>query len=299
MNFGRLVTAMATPFTADGSLDTNAVATLVDHLIDHGTTAVVVCGTTGESPTLSHDEKLQLLNSTLDAVQGRIPVLAGTGCNDTAESVRLSLEAQAAGADALLLVAPYYNRPSQEGLYQHFKAVSEAVSLPIMLYNIPGRSAVNIEVSTLLRLAELSNVVAVKEASGDFSHVAQLAALKADDFLLYSGDDKFTLPILALGGVGVVSVASHLVGPEMRSMIDAFFAGDVAAAATWNGRLLPMFEALFRVSSPSPLKAALQLMGLPAGSVRLPLVDAPQSVIDELKQQLARLNKLPREVAQP
>jgi 4-hydroxy-tetrahydrodipicolinate synthase len=292
MDFGRLLTAMATPFAADGSVDVAGLKRLVDHLIDTGTTALVVCGTTGESPTLTHDEKLLLFEKTLEFADGRVPVIAGTGGNNTAESIRLSKEAQSIGVQGLLLVAPYYNRPTQEGLYAHYAAVAEQVELPIIVYNIPPRSAVNIEVDTLLKLAQIPNIVAVKEASGDFSQVLRLCARKPDDLLVYSGDDKFTLPMMALGAYGVISVASHVVGTEMTSMMEAYLGGNVTEAKRWALRLLPIFEALFRTSNPAPLKAALQLLGLPAGGVRLPLVPAPEHVVLELRSELERLGKL-------
>ncbi|MCL6597314.1 MAG: 4-hydroxy-tetrahydrodipicolinate synthase [Alicyclobacillus macrosporangiidus] len=291
MDFGRLVTAMATPFKPDGSLDESGLKSLVDHLIETGTTAIVACGTTGESPTLSHEEKLKVFEWTVRAAEGRVPVIAGTGSNDTTGSIALSREAQALGVDGVLLVSPYYNRPTQEGLYAHFSAIAEAVDLPVMVYNIPSRTGVNIEVDTMLRLAQVPNITSVKEASGNFSHILRLAAEKPDDLFLYSGDDKFTLPMMAVGGYGVVSVASHVVGPEMRAMIDAFVSGDTATARDWANRLLPVFEALFRVTSPSPLKAALRLLGLPGGGVRLPLVEAPDSVVEELRRELNRLGK--------
>jgi 4-hydroxy-tetrahydrodipicolinate synthase len=293
VDFGRIVTAMATPFTSDGQLDIAGLERLIDHLIDTGTTCILAAGTTGESPTLTHAEKLRLFEHTVRHVAGRVPVMAGTGGNDTAASIELSREAERLGVDGLLLVTPYYNKPSQEGLYRHFAAIAEAVSLPIMLYNVPGRTAVNIDVGTVLRLAEIPNIVALKEASGNFAQIVEIAASKPDDFLLYSGDDKFTLPIMALGGYGVVSVASHLVGLEIREMIDALLAGDIRRASMWSGRLLPIFEALFRTTSPSPLKAALEMMGLPSGGVRLPLVPADDAVVAELRRELQRLGKLP------
>ena len=296
MEFGRLLTAMATPFTSDGQLDETGLEDLVNHLITTGTTAIVACGTTGESPTLSRIEKLRLFERTLHYANGRVPVIAGTGGNNTAEAVLLSKEAKELGADGLLLVSPYYNRPSQEGLYVHFRMIAEAVPLPVMLYNIPGRTGVNIDPETALSLAEVPNIVALKEASANFAQIAQIAAAKPDDLLLYSGDDKFTLPMMALGGYGVVSVASHVVGLEMKQMIEAFVTGDVLAAAVWNGRLLPMFEALFLTSSPAPLKAALKLLGLPGGSVRLPLMDAPEGVVLQLRQEL---NRLGRDISSP
>ncbi|MCL6453431.1 MAG: 4-hydroxy-tetrahydrodipicolinate synthase [Alicyclobacillus sp.] len=293
MDYGRLVTAMATPFDETGAVDGKAVGRLVDHLVETGTTALVVAGTTGESPTLSHDEKRTLFRLTVAAAAGRIPVIAGTGGNNTAEAVRLSQEAAELGVDGLLLVAPYYNRPSQEGLLAHFRTIAEAVDLPIMLYNVPGRTGVNLDVDTILKLAELPNVTAVKEASGNMNQILDLAARKPDDLLLYSGDDKLTLPMMAVGAYGVVSVASHLVGTEMTEMMNAFAVGNTHAAAVLAGRLLPLFETLFAVSSPSPLKAALSLLGICSGRLRLPLVDAPAAVVERLRSELQRLGKLP------
>ncbi len=283
---------MATPFDRDGNLDEPGLKVLIDHLIATGTTAIVANGTTGESPTLSHREKLRLFEKTLECVDGRIPVIAGTGNNNTLDSIELSKEAEQLGVHGLLLVSPYYNRPSQEGLYRHFRKISESVTLPVMIYNIPGRTGVNIDVETMLRLAEVPNIVAAKESSGNFSQVALIAANKPDDFLLYSGDDKFTLPVLAYGGYGVVSVAAHLVGQEMTQMIEAFLNGEVKQAAVWSARLLPVFEALFRVASPAPLKAGLKLLGLPGGDVRLPLVEAPEVVVEEMARELRRLKKI-------
>lgn len=296
MDFGRLITAMITPFTETGEIDDTRLTSMVNHLIETGTTAIVACGTTGESPTLTHAEKLHVFAQTLKAVDGRIPVIAGTGGNDTKESERLSKEAESLGVQGLLLVAPYYNRPSQEGLVAHFSKIANAVDVPIMLYNIPGRCGVNIDVDTILRLAEVPNIFAVKEASGDFVHISRLAAKKPDDFLLYSGDDKFTLPIMALGGYGIVSVAAHLVGEEMSQMIQAFVDGNVQYAMRWNQRLLGLFESLFTYSSPSPLKAALRLLGYEMGSVRLPLVEAPSHIIGQISNELYKLGKVSERV---
>jgi len=292
MHFGRLLTAMATPFCADGSLDVAGLPRLVNHLIDTGTTAIVVCGTTGESPTLSHDEKCVVFEQTIAAAAGRVPVIAGTGGNNTADSVALSKEAAQLGANGLLLVAPFYNRPSQDGLYAHFKQIADAVSLPVMLYNIPGRTGVNIDTSTILRLAEVDNIFAVKEASGNFSQILHLAAEKPDDFLIYSGDDKFTLPMLAIGAYGVVSVAAHIVGEELTHLLDAFREGRNTDASILAARLLPFMEQLFIAPSPAPLKAALQMIGVPAGGVRLPLVEAPEDVVCRMRTLLKQLGKL-------
>lgn len=297
MDLGRLVTALITPFSADGQLDEQGIDRIVHHCIETGTTGIVACGTTGESPTLTHEEKLRVFRLVLQASAGRVPVLAGTSSNDTASSIALSREAEALGVDGLLLVAPYYNKPTQDGLYAHFRTIADAVSIPVMLYNIPGRCGVNIDVPTVLRLARVPNIFAVKEASGDITQIARIAAEKPDDFLLYSGDDKMTLPVLALGGTGVVSVAAHLVGPEMKAMIDAYLTGRVHEAADWNGRLLPIFEGLFRVSNPAPLKAGLNLLGLPGGEVRLPLVSAPADVVAFLAEELLRLGKLHKSFA--
>lgn len=293
LDYGRLITAMATPFSTRGEVDVAGVGRLVDHLIATGTTAIVAAGTTGESPTLSHTEKLALFQTVVDASNGRVPVIAGTGGNSTVDSVELSKEAESLGVDGLLLVAPYYNRPSQAGLVAHFQTIAEAVELPLMLYNVPGRTGVNIDVDTILQLATLANVVAVKEASGNMNQVLDLAARKPDELFLYSGDDKLTLPMMAVGAYGVVSVAAHIVGPEMSEMMNAYATGDVHSAAVWCGRLLPIFETLFRVSSPAPLKAALRLLGIVEGGLRLPLVAAPENVVLALQKELTRLGKLP------
>lgn len=292
MHFGRLLTAMVTPFTADNKLDVEGIYRLVEHLIQTGTTAIVASGTTGESPTLSHDEKCELFRHTVAAAAGRIPIIAGTGGNDTVASIRLSKEAEELGVNGLLLVAPYYNRPSQEGLYVHFKQIADSVAIPVMLYNIPSRTGVNIEAETILRLAEVENIFAVKEASGNFAQFMKLAAEKPDDFFMYSGDDKFTLPMMAIGAFGVVSVASHVIGQEMTSMMDAFCTGRNDEAAVWAARLLPIMDALFSAPSPAPLKAALHQLGLPGGQVRLPLVKCPDVVNENVLVCLQRLGKV-------
>ncbi|MDI9259122.1 4-hydroxy-tetrahydrodipicolinate synthase [Alicyclobacillus sendaiensis] len=282
MDFGSLITAMVTPFDATGALDEGRLRRLVDHLIDTGTTAVVVCGTTGESPTLSHAEKLRLFDATLRAVDGRIPVIAGTGTNSTKDSIELTLEAARLGVQAVMLVTPYYNRPSQEGLYMHFARIAESTTLPVMLYNVPGRTGVNLQPQTALQLAAIPNIVALKEASGDFSQILRIAAEKPDDFLLYSGDDKFTLPMLAIGAAGVVSVAGHVVGRQIRTMMDLFWQGQVDEAAYWSARLLPIFEAMFMEASPAPVKEALSIVGIDVGSVRAPLVPASKALREHL-----------------
>ncbi|MGQ9879495.1 MAG: 4-hydroxy-tetrahydrodipicolinate synthase [Armatimonadota bacterium] len=273
-NWGPVVTAMVTPFDENLEVNYDAAQALAELLIQTGSTGLVVSGTTGESPTLTHEEKVTLFREVKNAVGSRAAVLAGTSTYDTAESVRLSQEAERVGVDGLLLVAPYYNRPSQEGLYQHFKTIAHAVDLPVMIYNIPGRTGVNVEPATLLRLAEINNIVAVKEASGNLNQMSEICAGAPEGFLVYSGDDSLTLPLLAVGGVGVVSVASHVVGRDIRRMCEAFLAGQVQEAAKLHHRMLPLFKALFCTTNPVPVKTALNLMGAKVGGVRLPLVEA-------------------------
>lgn len=275
--WGRVLTAMATPFRKDGSLDEEGVVRLVDHLFSHGSDGLVVCGTTGEAPTLSFQEKRTLFVLARDAARGRGAILAGTGTNDTRDAVEMSRMAAEVGVDGLLVVAPYYNRPSQEGLYRHFRTVAEATRLPVMLYNVPGRTSVNIEAATVLRLArDVPNIVALKEAGGNMMQITDVVAGAPDGFRVYSGEDGLVLPMLALGCYGVVSVTSHLVGDDMQAMIQAFLRGDPGTAARLHARMLAIVRACFQPTTPSPvpLKAALELLGLPAGPPRLPLVEA-------------------------
>lgn len=272
MNFGQVVTAMVTPFDRNGDIDYDATKNLLEHLIANGTDAIVVAGTTGESPTLSTEEKVSLFKFVVKEAAGRIPIIAGTGSNNTRESIALTKEAESAGVDGIMLVSPYYNKPSQEGLYEHFKSIATSTKLPVMLYNIPGRTAVNIDVDTIVRLSEIDNIVCVKEASGDLDTMAEIISRTSDDFLLYSGDDSLTLPALAIGAVGVVSVSAHIVGNEMQKMIDTFKTGNVIEAGAIHRDLVPVFNAMFSAPSPSPLKAALNMKGIEVGNVRLPLV---------------------------
>jgi len=292
MEFGRLITAMVTPMHDDGRLDLAAAAALTDHLIATGSDSIVVAGTTGESPTLTTEEKLALFRAVRDAAAGRARVIAGTGNYNTQESIELTRAAEEIGVDGAMLVVPYYNNPPQEGLYRHFAAIAAQTSLPIVLYNVPTRTVRNMEAATTLRLAELPNIVAVKEASGNLEQIARIAAEAPPGFRVYSGDDAMTLPILAVGGYGVISVASHVAGRQIRAMIDAFVAGDVAEAARRHGELLPLFKACFVTTNPIPIKAALSLLGLPAGPVRLPLIDADESVRATLRAAMAKLGLL-------
>jgi 4-hydroxy-tetrahydrodipicolinate synthase len=286
MNFGQVLTAMVTPFDQQGEVDYNATRTLVNYLIANGTDGLVVAGTTGESPTLTTEEKVSLFKFVVDVTAGRVPVIAGTGSNNTRASISLTKQAEEAGVDGIMLVTPYYNKPSQEGLFQHFKAIAEATSLPIMLYNIPGRSAVNMSAETIIRLSEITNIVAVKEASGNLDAIADIISHTPSDFTIYSGDDGLTLPVLAVGGAGVVSVAAHVIGNEMQELVTLFKHGRVQEAASLHRRLLPLMKALFAAPNPSPVKAALNLQGVQVGGVRLPLLPLNDEERSTLQQVL-------------
>ncbi len=285
MNFGRVVTAMVTPFDQQGEVDFPATKNLIEHLIANGTDTMLVAGTTGESPTLTKNEKIALFSFVVKEVAGRIPVIAGTGSNNTKESIALTKEAAACGVDGIMLVVPYYNKPSQEGMYQHFKVIAETVELPVMVYNVPGRTASCIAPETVIRLAnDVGNIVCIKEASGDLDAMAEIIANTGHDFLLYSGDDSITLPSLSIGGVGVVSVASHIIGNEMQKMIGAFYAGEVVRAGEIHRSILPKCYELFSAPSPTPLKAVLNMQGVAVGDVRLPLVP----LTDEERRELMK-----------
>ncbi|WP_180320587.1 4-hydroxy-tetrahydrodipicolinate synthase [Alkalihalobacterium alkalinitrilicum] len=282
MNFGKVLTAMVTPFDVYGNIDVQATEQLVNHLISNGTDGLVVAGTTGESPTLSTEEKLTLFKQVVEITNGRVPVIAGTGSNNTAESIELTKQAEEIGVDGIMLVAPYYNKPSQEGLFQHFKAIAEQTKLPVMIYNIPGRSAVNISADTTIRLSQVPNIVATKEASGNLEAMAKIISETDTNFSLYSGDDSLTLPILSIGGTGIVSVSSHIIGNEMQSMVTSFLKGNIYEAAEQHRQLLPIMKALFTAPNPTPVKTALNMKGITVGSVRLPLVP----LTEEEQQQL-------------
>lgn len=284
MTFGRLLTAMVTPFNESGELDVTKIKGLVDHLITTGSEGLVVAGTTGESPTLSHEEKIELFSHVVDAVQGRVPVIAGTGSNDTRASIELTKEAETLGVDGIMLVAPYYNKPSQEGLYRHFEAIAKSVHLPIMVYNIPGRSVVNLLPKTVVRLAQIDTITCIKEASCDLDQMAEIIEKTPDDFILYTGDDGITLPTLAIGGYGVVSVASHVIGNEMASLIRAFLDGRLTDAANEHRRLLPLMRHLFVNPSPVPVKTLLNSMGIEVGGVRLPMIPLDEESRLELQR---------------
>ena len=287
MEFGQVYTAMVTPMKADGSVDYRQAVELAKRLSSSGSDGLVVCGTTGESPTLSFDEKIQLFNEVVNVLGGSVEIIAGTGSYDTKETIALTQAAQRAGVDGIMLVTPYYNKPSQEGLFQHFKTVAEAASLPIMLYNVLGRTSVNLLPETVVRLSEVDNICANKEASGNLDQVSRLRRLLPDDFLIYSGDDSLTLPMLSVGAAGVVSVAAHLVGRRIKEMIEAFSRGKTKQATAIHLELGPLFEVLFIASNPMMVKRALELMGIATGPFRLPLVAPGEHEEQKLKEVLA------------
>ena len=294
MRTGQVLTAMVTPMKKDGTVDYQQAVFIAEWLAKNGSDGVVISGTTGESPTLEYDEKVQLFKEVASAVGGSIEVIAGTGSYNTTESRSLTKAAEQAGVDGIMLVTPYYNRPSPEGVYQHFRTIAEGSSLPVMLYNVPSRTALNLEASTVARLAEIDNIVAVKEASGNLEQVAFLRSITPEDFLIYSGDDAITLPILAVGGAGVVSVASHLVGRRIKEMVEAFFAGRVKEATKIHLELLRMFKVLFITTSPTPVKRALEYVGVPTGPLRLPLVDVTVQEEETIKEVLRHYGLLER-----
>lgn len=272
----RLITAMITPFDDKLQVNYAKAAEIAEHLVKNGTEGIVVAGTTGESPVLSDEEKLRLFATVKEQVGSRVSVWAGTGSNNTQHSVELSREAEQLGVDGVLLVGPYYNKPSQEGLYQHFRAIAEAINIPAMVYNIPSRTSSNILPETMARLAQIDNIVALKESSGDMNQVSQLAYLLPEGMKVYSGDDSLTLPMMALGAYGVVSVASHLVGKDIQRMITAFNNGDTREATRIHLALFPIFKGLFITTNPVPLKEAMNILGMEVGGLRLPLTRASQ-----------------------
>jgi 4-hydroxy-tetrahydrodipicolinate synthase len=283
--FGRVVTAMVTPFTADGGLDLDGAQRLAEQLVDSGSTGLVVNGTTGEAPTTTEAEKSALVRAVLEAVGDRARIIAGVGTNDTRHTVEQAVAAQAAGAHALLVVTPYYSKPPQAGVRRHFETVADATELPVMLYDIPGRTATPIETETLLRLAEHPRIVAVKDAKGDLGASSQVMA--HTDLVYYCGDDILNLPFAAVGAVGTVSVVSHLVGPELAAMYEAYFAGDVVKARDIHRMLLPVYTGVFRTQGVITIKAALRALGRPGGPVRLPLSELDEAGLATLRADLA------------
>ncbi|WP_217199425.1 4-hydroxy-tetrahydrodipicolinate synthase [Streptomyces buecherae] len=283
--FGRVLTAMVSPFTADGALDLDGAQRLAAHLVDAGNDGLIINGTTGESPTTSDAEKADLVRAVVEAVGDRAHIVAGASTNDTRHSVELARSAAAAGAHGLLAVTPYYSKPPQEGLLRHFTAIADATELPVMLYDIPGRSGVPISTETIVRLAENPRIVANKDAKGDLGRASW--AIARSRLAWYSGDDMLNLPLLSVGAVGFVSVVGHLVSPELRALLDAHLTGDVAKAAEIHQKLLPVFTGMFRTQGVITTKAALALQGLPAGPLRLPLVELSADETEQLKRDLA------------
>ncbi len=283
--FGRIATAMITPFTADGELDLPGAQALAAHLVAAGNDALVISGTTGESPTTTDEEKTALIRAVREAVGERVHVVSGVGTYDTRHSVELARAAEKAGADGLLAVTPYYSRPPREGVFQHFTAIADSTGLPVMLYDIPVRTSTPIETETLVRLAAHERIVAVKDAKGDLG--ASSWVMARTDLAYYCGDDMSNLPLVAIGAVGVVSVVSHLVTERIKAMLDAYAAGAVAEAAAIHRGLLPVYTGVFRTQGVITTKAALNRLGLPAGPVRLPLVDLDEPQLEQLRDDLA------------
>ncbi|AFY95401.1 4-hydroxy-tetrahydrodipicolinate synthase [Chamaesiphon minutus] len=286
IDFGRVITAMITPFDLEGNVHYAEAEKLAAHLAANGSDGIVVCGTTGESPTLSWEEEYELFQVVQKAVAGKVKVIAGTGSNSTSEAIEATQKAAKLGVDGSLQVVPYYNKPPQIGLYQHFEAIASACDLPMMLYNIPGRTGQHLEPETISKLAKLDGIVAIKEATGNLDIVSQIRSLTPPNFKIYSGDDSLTLPMLSVGGYGVVSVASHLVGKEIQAMVAAFESGHNQLATQMHIKMLPLFKGLFFAPNPMPIKAALKLQGWEVGGLRLPMCELPSELLPQLQQLL-------------
>lgn len=290
--FQGAIVAIVTPFK-NGQLDEEAYRQLIEFQIENGTHGIVPCGTTGESATLSHTEHKRVVEICIDQVKKRVPVIAGTGSNNTAEALELTRHAQDAGADAALMITPYYNKPTQEGLYQHYKKIAEAASIPIVVYNVPGRTSLNLLPETVARLAEFPNIVGIKEATGDLKQGAKVIELCGDRITVLSGDDFTALPLMAVGGKGVISVISNVVPRDMAQMCDAFLGGNLAAARALHYKMWPLMEAMFYETNPAPAKTALKLMGKITGEVRLPLCPMSTANEEKLRQVMQRYGLIP------
>ncbi len=277
---------MVTPFNKEGEIDYEQAKKLASALLDSGSDGVVVAATTGESPTITWEEEFRLFTEVKSALGGKGTVIAYTGSNSTAEAIEATKEAERIGVDACLLVVPYYNKPSQDGLYQHFKAIAQETSLPCILYNVPSRTVVSLSADTAIKLSQIDNIIGIKEASGNLDAISKIISNTREDFLVWSGNDSDILPILTLGGYGVISVASHLVGKQIRAMIDAFIDGKINEAANIHHRLLPLINALFIVSNPVPVKYALNHIGFNVGKPRLPLVEPDEKTAAIIKDTL-------------
>jgi 4-hydroxy-tetrahydrodipicolinate synthase len=292
IDFGRVITAMVTPFDSEGNVHYAEAERLAAYLAANGSDGIVVCGTTGESPTLSWDEEYQLFQVVQSAVAGTATVIAGTGSNSTSEAIEATQKAAKLGVDGSLQVVPYYNKPPQSGIYQHFAAIASACDLPMMLYNIPGRTGQQLEPETVAKLAQVPGIVAIKESTGNLDLASQIRSLTPPEFKIYSGDDSLTLPMLAVGGTGVVSVASHLVGNEIQQMIAAFDSGHNQAAIQMHLKLLPLFKGLFTAPNPMPIKAALKLQGWEVGGLRLPMCELPHQLLPPLAELLSQYGSI-------
>jgi 4-hydroxy-tetrahydrodipicolinate synthase len=283
---GRLITAMVTPFDEKGEVDYEQAKKLALALLDSGSDGVVVVGTTGESPTLIRQEEYCLFTEVKAAVGGRGAVIAGTGSNSTAEALEATKEAERIGVDACLLVVPYYNKPTQEGLYQHFKTIAGGTGLPCILYNVPSRTVTNMSADTVIRLSQIDNIIGVKEASGNLEQIAKIISDTREDFLVWSGNDSDTFPLMAVGGYGIISVVSHLVGKQIKQMIDSFVGGKINEAAAIHRHLLPLVNAMFIVSNPIPIKYAVNQVGFKVGKPRLPLTEPDEKTATIIKNTL-------------
>lgn len=284
INLGKVITAMVTPFKSDLSVDWKRTEEIADYLVRNGSEGLVVHGTTGESPTLTHEEEYELYRVVKKAVGGKCKIIAGTGSNSTETSIKSTREAEKIGVDAIMIVVPYYNKPSPEGLYQHYKAVADNTSLPIIIYNIPGRTGINMTPETTARIAGIKNIAGLKDAAGNLDQTSATRQLCPKDFIIWSGDDSLTLPMLSVGAIGVISVASHIAGKEIAQMVNAYHAGDVKKATEIHLKLLPLFKVLFITSNPSPVKYALELIGQPVGKPRLPLVEPTDKEKEQIKK---------------
>lgn len=289
---GSLV-AMITPFTESGEVDEKGIKELVEFHIKNGTNGIVPCGTTGESPTLSHEEHKKVIDITIEAVSGRVPVIAGTGSNSTREAFDLTSHAKEAGADGALVVVPYYNKPTQKGLYMHYKKLAEEVDIPIVVYNVPSRTGVNLLPETLAELAELKNIVAVKEASGNLDQMTQIVELCGDNIVLLSGDDKLLLPVLSIGGKGVISVVANIIPGDVSDMVREFEEGNYQKSKEiFLSKVYPLSNAMFYETNPIPVKTSARLMGLPSGDLRLPLCSMNEGNLTKLKSDLVKFGLL-------
>lgn len=275
MNIGRIGTAMITPFKKDGTINYHELERIINHLIENGTDAIIACGTTSENPTMSTEEKIEVVRFTVEKVAGRVPVIAGTGDNETAYSIMMTHKAEENGADGIMLVTPYYNKPNQRGMYAHFETIARETKLPVMLYNVPGRTGANILAETTIALAhDVENITCIKEASGNLDQMGDIIEnVDSSKFKVYSGDDGLTLPLFAIGGAGVISVASHVVGNDMQLMLRAFEAGNHTLAAKIHRALLPLVRALFAQPNPSPVKYAMTKLGFDTLDVRMPMME--------------------------